>query len=196
MATERFAASSSTLEDVDLGTFIWGSARFDYGRVGQSGSSGSITSGQQPAAVDRFFFTDLLFSRNETDNYLGASASGDELGPRPSDDDEEALRWAALERLPTSNRLRTAILAKTLGSRVVHEELDVTKIGLQRQQQIIDQLLRMNGEEDNARFLHKLRNRIDRYVSLRCINRNSKNYISTYKYSITGTMMNYSEPYK
>lgn len=166
-AVERFAASSSSSEDigrgVDLSTFdIWGSARFGYDRL-QSGSprSSSTSRPREPAGpTDHFFMTDLLFSRNAASQSLHAPGEGH------SSDDDEALQWAALERLPTFNRLRTSILAKKLGSRVVHEELDVTKLGLEQQQQIIDKLLRGNAEEDNERFLHKLRDRIDRYCTV------------------------------
>ncbi len=76
-------------------------------------------------------------------------------------DDEEALRWAALEKLPTYDRLRTTIMQKAMGSKIVHEEVDVRSFGLHERQQIIDRLLQVT-EEDNARFLMKLRNRIDR----------------------------------
>ncbi|XP_073393670.1 ABC transporter G family member 29-like [Physcomitrium patens] len=76
--------------------------------------------------------------------------------------DEEALKWAALEKLPTYDRLQTTILQKNLGSRVVHEEVDVSKIGYDKRREIIDNLLRV-ADEDNERFLAKLRNRIDQY---------------------------------
>nr|PNR44019.1 hypothetical protein PHYPA_016402 [Physcomitrium patens] len=56
--------------------------------------------------------------------------------------DEEALKWAALEKLPTYDRLQTTILQKNLGSRVVHEEVDVSKIGYDKRREIIDNLLR------------------------------------------------------
>jgi hypothetical protein len=94
------------------------------------------------------------------DNVFGRSSA---LSRRDEADDEEALKWAALEKLPTCDRLRTTILQKSLGSRVVHEEVDVTKIGFEQRRQIIDNLLRV-ADQDNERFLVKLRNRIDRCV--------------------------------
>ncbi|KAH8952003.1 hypothetical protein BDL97_09G061300 [Sphagnum fallax] len=76
-------------------------------------------------------------------------------------DDEEALKWAALEKLPTYDRLRTSILQKFLGSKIIHQEVDVRHIGFAERQRIIDNLLKV-ADEDNERFLLKLRHRIDR----------------------------------
>lgn len=76
-------------------------------------------------------------------------------------DDEEALRWAALEKLPTLDRLHTTILQKQVSGRIIHEEVDVRRMGFVERQQIIDRLLKVT-EEDNDRFLKKLRARIDR----------------------------------
>jgi hypothetical protein len=108
--------------------------------------------------------SEMLFSRKATPsrqfNLAGGGGGG---GGGGGDDDEEALKWAALEKLPTCDRLRTTILQKSLGSRVVHEEVDVTKIGFEQRRQIIDNLLRV-ADQDNERFLVKLRNRIDRCV--------------------------------
>lgn len=97
---------------------------------------------------------DNVFGRNQ-------AQSGREGG-----DDEEALKWAALEKMPTYDRLHTTILERSMGSRVVHEEIDVRHIGFAERQQIIDNLLKVT-EEDNERFLKKLRNRIDRYAGYR-----------------------------
>jgi hypothetical protein len=47
------------------------------------------------------------------------------------EDDEDVFKWAALEKFPTYDRLRTTILHKHLGSRVVHEEVDVRTIGFE-----------------------------------------------------------------
>ena len=127
-------ASTASTEGID----IWGS-RKSYGR-GSRSRSRSFSVG-----------SDMFFSRKATPSRHYNSV----------DDDEEALKWAALEKLPTYDRLRTTILQKSLGSRVVHEEVDVTKIGFEQRRQIIDNLLQV-ADEDNERFLVKLRNRIDR----------------------------------
>lgn len=88
------------------------------------------------------------------------------------DDDEEALRWAAIERLPTYSRVRTAILSEAAAAGGVNDdddggkqqrfkEVDVRKLGVGERQEFIERVFRV-AEEDNQRFLQKLRNRIDR----------------------------------
>ncbi|KAF8009455.1 hypothetical protein BT93_J0445 [Corymbia citriodora subsp. variegata] len=77
-------------------------------------------------------------------------------------DDEEELRWAAIERLPTYNRLRKGILTRLQSSgRVVHDEVDVAKLGTQDKKVLMESILKV-VEEDNEKFLRRLRNRIDR----------------------------------
>lgn len=85
---------------------------------------------------------------------------------RGVDDDEEALRWAALEKLPTYNRLRTSILKSyaeddNQTSAFVHKEVDVRKLNLDERQEFIERLFKV-AEEDNEKFLGKFRNRIDK----------------------------------
>ncbi|XP_042501406.1 ABC transporter G family member 42-like [Macadamia integrifolia] len=86
------------------------------------------------------------------------------------DDDEEALRWAALEKLPTYDRLRTTIMKSFVenhdhqdqqGSKLVHKEVDVRKLDMNDRQDFIERIFKV-AEEDNEKFLRKLRNRIDR----------------------------------
>lgn len=79
------------------------------------------------------------------------SDRGDEMN------DEEALKWAAMERLPTVRRLRTAMIHKGPG-RI--DQVDVAKIGPLERQLLIDNLLKVI-EEDNEKFLLKLRKRIN-----------------------------------
>ncbi|CAL5375852.1 unnamed protein product [Camellia sinensis] len=84
-----------------------------------------------------------------------------------AEEDEEALRWAALEKLPTYSRLRTSILKSFVesgdnGDKVaVHKEIDVRKLDMHDRQQLIDSLFRV-AEEDNEKFLIKFRNRIQK----------------------------------
>ncbi|KAL5976778.1 hypothetical protein ACLOJK_021111 [Asimina triloba] len=82
------------------------------------------------------------------------------------DDDEEALRWAALEKLPTYDRLRTSIFksyieSENQQSRLVHKEVDVRKLNVEDRQAFIEQIFKV-AEEDNEKFLRKFRNRIER----------------------------------
>ncbi|KAK3411034.1 hypothetical protein EUGRSUZ_J03049 [Eucalyptus grandis] len=81
------------------------------------------------------------------------SRRGDE-----DEDDEEALKWAALERLPTFDRLRKGILTASRGG---GDEVDVLNLGFQEKKKLLERLVRV-AEEDNENFLLKLKNRIAR----------------------------------
>lgn len=81
-----------------------------------------------------------------------------------AEEDEEALRWAALEKLPTYDRLRKTVLksyADNEDDKVMHKEVDVRKLDMNVRQDFIDRTFKV-AEEDNERFLKKLRNRIDK----------------------------------
>ncbi|XP_057518787.1 ABC transporter G family member 35-like [Amaranthus tricolor] len=81
---------------------------------------------------------------------------------RAHEEDEEALKWAALEKLPTYNRLRTSVL-KSYGADTQNQlkEVDVRKLDVNDRIQFIDRLFRV-AEEDNEKFLKKLKDRIDK----------------------------------
>ncbi|MCO5560583.1 hypothetical protein L7F22_014198 [Adiantum nelumboides] len=98
--------------------------------------------------------SEKLFS---VDNVFSRSAS-----MQREIEEEEALRWAALQKLPTYDRLRRAVLSRVMteGS-VQYEEVDVTKLALADKQQLIQKILCV-AEEDNECLLLKLRNRIDK----------------------------------
>ncbi|XP_061365064.1 pleiotropic drug resistance protein 1-like isoform X2 [Gastrolobium bilobum] len=74
------------------------------------------------------------------------------------EDDEESLKWAALEKLPTYNRLRKGLLTTSRG---VSNEIDITELGFQERQKLLDRLINVI-EEDNEKFLLELKQRIDR----------------------------------
>jgi hypothetical protein len=99
---------------------------------------------------------------------------GDDVFSRSSrdEDDEEALRWAALEKLPTYDRVRRAILppldggegeaaAAAAGKGVV----DVHGLGPRERRALVERLVRV-ADEDNERFLLKLKDRLERCVLL------------------------------
>jgi ABC-type multidrug transport system ATPase subunit/ABC-type multidrug transport system permease subunit len=82
-----------------------------------------------------------------------------------AEEDEEALRWAAIEKLPTYDRLRTTIIKSYLDNNnnnvnTTHKEIDVRKLDLNDRQEFIDRLFKV-AEEDNDKFLRKFRKRID-----------------------------------
>ncbi|MCO5606348.1 hypothetical protein L7F22_060536 [Adiantum nelumboides] len=78
------------------------------------------------------------------------------------DDDEEALKWAALEKLPTYDRLRKGILQHVSNSgAIIHQEIEISKLGFAEKRQLLEKVLQAI-EEDNERFLLKLRDRLDK----------------------------------
>ena len=76
------------------------------------------------------------------------------------EDDEEALKWAALEKLPTYSRLRKGILTTSKGE---PSEVDIHNLGFKERKDLLERLVKV-ADEDNERFLLKLKNRIDRYL--------------------------------
>ncbi|WOL03475.1 pleiotropic drug resistance protein 2-like [Canna indica] len=77
-------------------------------------------------------------------------------------DDEENLKWAALEKLPTYDRVRKGILRQVAeNGSVFSNEVDVYRLGPQDRKQLLENIFKV-VEEDNERFLTRLRDRIDR----------------------------------
>ncbi|CAH8313801.1 unnamed protein product [Eruca vesicaria subsp. sativa] len=84
-------------------------------------------------------------------------------GDGNDNNDEYALLWAEIERLPTVKRMRSSLIddgdeSKTeKGKRVV----DVTKLGAMERHLMIEKLIQ-HIENDNLKLLKKIRKRIDR----------------------------------
>ncbi|PVH64073.1 hypothetical protein PAHAL_2G178700 [Panicum hallii] len=80
-------------------------------------------------------------------------------------DDEEALRWAALEKLPTRDRVRRAILVPPAGDAAAGAQgvvdVDVLSLGPGERRALLERLVRV-ADEDHERFLIKLRERLER----------------------------------
>lgn len=77
-------------------------------------------------------------------------------------DDEEELKWAAIERLPTYDRVRKGMLQQvTSNGRVVRREMDMANLGEQDKRQLMESILKV-VEDDNERFLQRFRSRTDR----------------------------------
>ncbi|XP_077235852.1 pleiotropic drug resistance protein 2-like [Tasmannia lanceolata] len=86
----------------------------------------------------------------------------DEFRRSISEEEEKELRWAALEKLPTYDRMRKGLLRQVMeNGKVVHDEIDVTKLRMREKKVLMDNIFKL-VEEDNDRFLHSLRDRIDR----------------------------------
>lgn len=80
------------------------------------------------------------------------------------EEEEEELKWAAMERLPTYERLKKGMLGQVMSNgRIVHDEVDVTKLAADDKKKLMDSILKV-VEEDNEKFLRKLRDRTDRLV--------------------------------
>lgn len=79
-------------------------------------------------------------------------------GSSRRDDDEEQLKWAAIEKLPTYLRMTRGILTEAQGQPT---EIDISKLGPLQRKNLVERLVKI-AEEDNEKFLLKLRERIDR----------------------------------
>ncbi|TKW32265.1 hypothetical protein SEVIR_2G157400v4 [Setaria viridis] len=94
--------------------------------------------------------------RSRNDAFSRSSREADRV------DDEEALRWAALEKLPTRDRVRRAILVPPgddEGQGVM--DVDVLSLGPGERRALLERLVRV-ADEDHERFLVKLRERLER----------------------------------
>ncbi|KAL2550723.1 Uncharacterized protein Fot_12253 [Forsythia ovata] len=80
-------------------------------------------------------------------------------GSNRAEEDEEALKWAALEKLPTYNRLRKTVIKSFFENKVVHKEVDVRKLDMNDKQEFIDRIFKVT-DEDNEKIMKKLTNRI------------------------------------
>ncbi|KAK7391459.1 hypothetical protein VNO78_19875 [Psophocarpus tetragonolobus] len=80
-------------------------------------------------------------------------------------DDEEDLMWAAIERLPTFERLRKSLVKRvseeSTSGRFIYEEIDISNLRFQDKNNLLHAILR-TVEHDNEKFLRSIRERIDR----------------------------------
>ncbi|KAG0457816.1 hypothetical protein HPP92_022973 [Vanilla planifolia] len=85
-------------------------------------------------------------------------------------EEDEAMRWAALERLSTNDTLRTGFFRRAIDScdasvdaRAFYKyyEVDVENMGTIQKQEFLARIFR-DGEDDEETFLKKLRQRVDK----------------------------------
>ncbi|KAJ1273641.1 hypothetical protein BS78_05G000200 [Paspalum vaginatum] len=78
-------------------------------------------------------------------------------------DDEVELRWAAIEKLPTLDRLHTSLLHvhQQLDDAPPLQAVDVRRLGAAERRMVVDALI-TNIRRDNLRLLRKQRQRMDR----------------------------------
>ena len=77
------------------------------------------------------------------------------------EDDEQALKWAALERLPTYDRARTGLLHGVAGD---FREIDLKKLQIQEKKALLNRLV--GSVDKNEGYLKKLKKRIDRWENV------------------------------
>ncbi|XP_004291541.1 PREDICTED: pleiotropic drug resistance protein 2-like [Fragaria vesca subsp. vesca] len=83
-------------------------------------------------------------------------------GRQQAVDEEEELKWAAIERLPTYDRMRRGMLTQVMSNgRIMHDTVDVANLGAQDKKQLMESILKV-VEDDNEKFLQRLRARNDR----------------------------------
>ncbi|KAL8037545.1 hypothetical protein ABFX02_11G046400 [Erythranthe guttata] len=90
---------------------------------------------------------------NSAENLSARSESFREDG-----DDEEALRWAVLERLPTYRRVRMGIFRNMVGD---SKQIDVQKLEAEEQKIVLDRLI-SSVDDDWEKFFNRVRRRFDR----------------------------------
>ena len=74
------------------------------------------------------------------------------------ENDEAALKWAAIERIPSHHRTKSGVLAEENSQQI---DVGVEHLGPLELKTILDSNVKF-AEEDNGKFLLKLRQRIDR----------------------------------
>ncbi|KAG5097429.1 hypothetical protein JHK82_047283 [Glycine max] len=89
---------------------------------------------------------------NSAENAFARSSSF-----REETEDEEALRWAALERLPTYKRARRGIFKNVIGD---IKEIDVRDLQAQEQRLLLERLVDC-VDNDPERFFQRMRSRFD-----------------------------------
>ncbi|XP_004498643.1 pleiotropic drug resistance protein 1-like [Cicer arietinum] len=96
--------------------------------------------------------------RRANSSNIWRNNSMDVFSTSERENDEEALKWAAIERLPTYLRIRRSIINNEEGK---GREVDIKKLGLTERKILLERLVKI-AEEDNEKFLLKLKERMDR----------------------------------
>lgn len=93
---------------------------------------------------------------------------GGEEGVNADDkyDDEEAVHWAAIEKLPSSEKMRASILKEYKydeeGGQVINSRVVDAGLLTPQERHLLMEKLLTDTQQDNEKFLGKLRDRIDR----------------------------------
>ncbi|CAN6175610.1 unnamed protein product, partial [Urochloa humidicola] len=123
--------------------------------AGEIAPSGSRRSWLSAASISR----SLRMSGGDPDDPFRRSAAS-----RDDGDDEENLRWAALEKLPTYDRMRRGIIRKALeegdGARLTAGEVDIANLDPREGRELMERVFKA-VDDDNERLLRRLRERLD-----------------------------------
>ncbi|KAM7273420.1 hypothetical protein ACFE04_028084 [Oxalis oulophora] len=78
--------------------------------------------------------------------------------------DDECVTWAAIEKLPTMDRVRKGLFKPAISPTDQLSEIDVIELSVQDKKILIRRLVK-DTHFDNERFLSSLRRRLDSYKS-------------------------------
>ncbi|KAL3515879.1 hypothetical protein ACH5RR_022781 [Cinchona calisaya] len=107
---------------------------------------------------------DAECTRIEMSEKRRGTISASSIGQDDNLDEESALKWAAIERLPTIQRLKSSLFDVNIGNESDNKKkrvIDVTKIAALEKHMFIEKLIR-HVEQDNLRLLQKIRKRLDK----------------------------------
>lgn len=110
--------------------------------------------------------------RSSFRRHVSSFQNGSSMAPEPDsdadeNDDEYELQWAAVQRLPTFERITKALFDELQDGSAEHGNVkgkrvvDLKRIGADERHLLIEKLIK-HVEHDNLRLLQKLRKRIDK----------------------------------
>lgn len=131
---------------------------FDAGRLSQSGSrrESVLAQGVRETMESLSRMMPGMLD-NPLERAVAANAHGGDDGVL---DDEEALKWAAVERLPTYDRVRTSLFHDKETGAV--KKMDVRQMTPLETSELLNKLLAEAENETNLLLL-KMRKRLDKY---------------------------------
>uniref|UniRef100_A0A0D9WFM2 ABC transporter domain-containing protein n=1 Tax=Leersia perrieri TaxID=77586 RepID=A0A0D9WFM2_9ORYZ len=103
----------------------------------------------------RALSSSFLAAANRSLSSLSSSLRWDRGGADAVDEEEADLTWAAIERLPTFDRLRTSVLPSS------SEAVDVRRLGAAERRVLVERLV-ADIQRDNLRLLRRQRRRMER----------------------------------
>ncbi|OEL28808.1 ABC transporter G family member 43 [Dichanthelium oligosanthes] len=121
--------------------------------AGEIAPSGSRRSWMSVESISR----SLRMGGDPDDPFRRSTASHDD------GDDEENLRWAALEKLPTYDRMRRGIIRRALdesGAKLAADEVDIANLDPRDGRELMERVFKA-VEDDNERLLRRFRDRLD-----------------------------------